>query len=342
MHSFINDYSESAHPRILEAMGKAGLEQNDGYGLDGHCDNAVKLIRKQLGNDTAEIHFLPGGTITNLTFISHALRPYEAVIAADKGHINVHETGAIEATGHKVVDIPALDGKLTPEIIEPVLRQHEDEHWVKPAMVYLSNPTELGTVYDKKELLELRDYCKKNALLLYLDGARLPMALAVKEAGLSLRDLAEQTDAFYIGGTKAGALFGEALVIIKDSLKESFRFNMKQNGAMLAKGWLLGMQFEELFRDGLYFRLGEHSNAMAKLLRQAFEEGGIAFASNSPTNQIFPILPNTLLEKLNRKYKTSLQGRVDAEHSIVRFCTSWATEEKDVLQFIGDFRQMRE
>lgn len=339
MYSFNNDYSESAHPRILDAIMKAGLEQNNGYGLDEHCVKAKELIKNRLHNKEVDIHFLPGGTITNLTVISYALRPYQAVLAADTGHINIHETGAIEATGHKILDISTPDGKLTAELIRPVLEQHEDEHWVMPAMVYVSNPTEVGTVYSKVELEQLHQFCVKNNLLFYLDGARLPMALAVTEANLDISDLPNLTDAFYIGGTKVGALFGEALVIVNDTLKKDMRFNMKQHGAIMAKGWLLGMQFEALFNDDLYFEVGRHCNEMAGLLRAAFTAAGFPFASESPTNQLFPILPNSLVQELNKDYVTSVWKKVDEEHTSIRFCTSWATKKEDILQFIKDFEK---
>ena len=236
MYSFLNDYSECAHPRILNNLLAMGTEQNVGYGTDSYCRKAADLIRSLIKKEEADVHFLPGGTITNLTMISHALRPYQAVIAAQTGHINTHETGAIEATGHKVVEVFTNDGKLTPQQIQPVLEQHEDEHWVSPAMVYISNPTELGTVYTLEELETLSAYCREKGLFLFLDGARLAMALAVKEAGITLPDLGRLTDAFYIGGTKVGALFGEALVLLNDSLKKDFRFNIKQHGALTAKG----------------------------------------------------------------------------------------------------------
>lgn len=341
MYSFLNDYSESAHPNILKAIETINYEQNNSYGLDHHSTNARELIQEVLENYSVDIHFITGGTLTNLTFLSYALRPYEAVISADTAHINTHETGAIEASGHKVVDIHTVDGKLTPALIQPILEQHENEHWVDPKLVYISNPTELGTVYTKSELESLRRYCLKHNLLLYLDGARLPMALAVEECNLSIQDLPELTDAFYIGGTKVGALFGEALVLVNDSLKDKFRFNMKQRGALAAKGWLLGIQFEELMKNGLYFELGKHSNDMASLLRNAFADQGFSFLADSPTNQIFPILPNCLVEKINQHYMTTFQCKVDEDHTCIRFCTSWASKKDDILAFIEDFNNMQ-
>jgi threonine aldolase len=340
MYSFKNDYSESAHPNILKAMIDAGLEQNDGYGIDSHCENAKALIRKAIQCESADIHFLPGGTITNSTFISYALKPYQAVISADVGHINIHETGAVEASGHKILDIVTPDGKLTPELIQPVLAQHQDEHWVQPKMVYISNPTEIGTIYYKTELERLSKYCKENDMLLFLDGARLAMGLTAKGNDIALVDLPKLVDAFYIGGTKVGALFGEALVITNDLLKRDFRFNMKQRGAIMAKGWLLGMQFEELFKNDLYFKLGLHANNMAYLLKTIFEKAGVSFLGDAPSNQLFPILPNWLLEKISQKYIISVWSKPDSHHTCARFCTSWATQEADIISFEKDFNEM--
>ena len=263
MYSFQNDYSEGAHPNILRALETINYHQNNSYGLDEHCDNARDKIQEALENYGVDIHFITGGTLTNLTFLSHALRPYEAVISADTGHINTHETGAIEASGHKVLSIPCTDGKLTADLIRPVLKQHENEHWVEPRLVYISLPTELGTVYAKEELEKLYQFCKRHNLYLYIDGARLAMALAVEETQLTLKDLPDLCDAFYIGGTKNGAMFGEALILVNDDLKDHFRFNMKQRGAILAKGWMIGVQFEELFQDNLYLELGKRSVALA-------------------------------------------------------------------------------
>ena len=340
MYSFKNDYSESAHPNILQAMLEAGIEQNNGYGTDAHCENAKALIKKVIQYENADIHFLPGGTITNLTFISHVLKPYQAVISADSGHINIHETGAVEACGHKILAIRTPDGKLTPELIQPILDQHEDEHWVQPRMVYISNPTEVGTIYYKDEIEKISQYCKDKGMLLFLDGARLAMSLTAKGNDLAIADLPKLVDAFYIGGTKVGALFGEALIIVNDLLKKDFRFNMKQRGAILAKGWLLGMQFEELFKDDLYFKLGAHANCMACLLKDIFKNAGFAFIADAPSNQLFPIFPNWLVDKISQKYIISTWSKPDDDHTCVRFCTSWATQEKDIIIFEADFREM--
>ncbi len=340
MYSFKNDYSESAHPNILQAILDAGLEQNDGYGMDAHCENAKSLIRKAIQSENVDIHFIPGGTIANLTFISYVLKPYQAVISADVGHINIHETGAVEASGHKILDITTPNGKLTPELIQPILDQHQDEHWVQPKMVFISNPTEVGTIYCKSELERLSKYCKVNHMLLYLDGARLAMGLTAKENDIAITDLPKLVDAFYIGGTKVGALFGEALIIMNDLLKQDFRFNMKQRGAIMAKGWLLGMQFEELFKDDLYFKLGLHTNNMAYLLKNIFEKAGFAFLVEAQSNQLFPILPNWLMDKISQKYSTSVWSKPDNDHTCVRFCTSWATKEADIISFEKDFNEI--
>ena len=339
MYSFQNDYSEGAHPNILRALETINSHQNNSYGLDEHCDNARDKIQEALENYGVDIHFITGGTLTNLTFLSHALRPYEAVISADTGHINTHETGAIEASGHKVLSIPCTDGKLTADLIRPVLKQHENEHWVEPRLVYISLPTELGTVYTKEELEKLYQFCKRHNLYLYIDGARLAMALAVEETQLTLKDLPDLCDAFYIGGTKNGAMFGEALILVNDDLKDHFRFNMKQRGAILAKGWMIGVQFEELFQDNLYLELGKRSVALAQRLKQGFIDCKIPFLCDSPTNQLFPIFPNEFAKKINENYVTSFLCKPDENHTCLRFCTSWATNEQAVEDFIKDLKQ---
>lgn len=339
MYSFQNDYSEGAHPNILRALETINYHQNNSYGLDEHCDNARDKIQEALENYGVDIHFITGGTLTNLTFLSHALRPYEAVISADTGHINTHETGAIEASGHKVLSIPCTDGKLTADLIRPVLKQHENEHWVEPRLVYISLPTELGTVYTKEELEKLYQFCKRHNLYLYIDGARLAIALAVEETQLTLKDLPDLCDAFYIGGTKNGAMFGEALVLVNDDLKDHFRFNMKQRGAILAKGWMIGVQFEELFQDNLYLELGKRSVALAQRLKQGFIDCKIPFLCDSPTNQLFPIFPDEFAKKINENYVTTFQCKPDENHTCLRFCTSWATNEQAVEDFIKDLKQ---
>lgn len=339
MYSFKNDYSEGAHPRILNALMESNLEQTDGYGEDPYTARAVELLKKRIKSSNVDIHFLSGGTQTNLVSISAFLRPHEAAIAANTGHILVHETGAIEATGHKVISIEVSDGKLNPHHIKSVLHAHTDEHMVKPKLVYISNPTEIGTIYKKAELEELSIFCKENNLILYMDGARLGSALCCYENDLELSDLAQLTDAFYIGGTKNGALLGEALVICKESLKEDFRFYMKQKGALLAKGRVLGIQFLELFKDDLYLDLARHANKMAGLLKSGIESMGYNFLIQSPSNQIFPIFPNKVIEKLQEKFSFYVWSKVDDDNSSARLVTSWTTREDAVKAFIEDLKK---
>lgn len=338
MYSFKNDYSEGAHPRILSALIDSNMEQVEGYGEDQYTTEAVTLLKKRIGREDVDIHLLPGGTQTNLTSISAFLRPHEAAVSARTGHINVHETGAIEATGHKVIPVETSNGKLSPELIRPVLDEHTDEHMVKPKLVYISNPTEIGSIYNKREMEELSRFCRDNNLYLYVDGARLGSAISSEENDMELSDMARLTDAFYIGGTKNGALLGEALVICRESFKEDFRFYVKQKGAMLAKGKLLGIQFLELFRDNLYFDLAKHANDMAKILRDGISEAGYSFLTHSPSNQIFPILPDSIIEKLEEKFSFYVWKKVDGGNSAIRLVTSWATEEKQVMDFIADLK----
>lgn len=333
LYSFNNDYSEGAHPRILQAMMEANLEQNDGYGLDRHSNHARELIRTAIEDDSADIHFISGGTQTNLLAISSALRPHQAVICANTGHINVHETGAVEATGHKVLGVPMPDGKLTPTAIEKVVAAHSDEHMVQPKMVYLSQATEVGTLYTLDELEALSACCGRYDLYLFLDGARLGAALASADNTITLPDLARLTDLFYIGGTKNGALFGEALIIMNPALRQDFRYLTKQRGAMLAKGWLLGIQFEELFQNNLFLELADHANDMANQLRKAIQDCGYPLQWESKTNQIFPILPNAVIEQLAADYLFSTQLTVDENHTCIRLVTSWATKPEAVEQF---------
>jgi threonine aldolase len=338
MYSFKNDYSEGAHPRILTALIESNLEQEDGYGEDQYTIKAIKLIKQRLGSQNVDIHLFPGGTQTNLTAISAFLKPHEAAIAANTGHILVHETGAIEATGHKILSIEVKDGKLNPALIKPVLDAHTDEHMVKPKLVYISNSTEIGSIYTKYELEQLSKFCRENKLYLYVDGARLGSALCSEENDMELPDLTRLVDAFYIGGTKNGALIGEALVICRDSLKEDFRFHVKQKGALLAKGRLLGIQFLELFKDDLFFELARHANYMAELLKDGISGAGYSFLTNSPSNQIFPILPNRMIEKLQENYAFYIWDKVDENRSAIRLVTSWATEKEKILEFIEDLK----
>jgi threonine aldolase len=340
MYSFKNDYSEGAHPRILSALVESNMEQVAGYGEDYYTEKAIELLKQRIQRENVDIHLFPGGTQTNLTAISAFLRPHEAAIAASTGHILVHETGAIEATGHKIISIEVSDGKLIPGHIKSVLDAHSDEHMVKPKLVYISNSTEIGSIYTKNELEELSKFCRANKLFLYVDGARLGSALCSEENDIELSDLGRLVDAFYIGGTKNGALMGEALIICRDSLKEDFRFHIKQKGALLAKGRLLGIQFLELFRDNLYFELAKHANDMAKLLKDGISDAGYSFLTNSPSNQIFPILPNRIIEKLQESYSFYIWKKKDDESSSIRLVTSWATKEEKVLDFIQKLREL--
>lgn len=339
MYSFKNDYSEGAHPKILKALIDSNLEQEDGYGEDRFSQIAVELIKKRLGRTDVDVHLLAGGTQTNLTAISAFLRPHEAAITASSGHIFTHETGAIEATGHKVLAIDTEDGKLTPALILKVLDYHTDEHMVKPKLVYISNSTEIGTIYRKGELQELSDFCHEHNLILYMDGARLGSALCSEENDLGLSELAELVDAFYIGGTKNGALLGEALVICRDSLKEDFRFHIKQKGGMLAKGRILGIQFLELFRENLFFELADHANKMAGLLTAEFCKMNVRFLTQSTTNQIFPILSNSVIKELQKTYGFHIWEKIDPDHSAIRLVTSWATKEEAIREFIEDIKK---
>ncbi len=341
MFSFKNDYSEGAHPRILQALSETNLEQTDAYGEDGFSLEAASLLKQRMKRNDVAVHFFSGGTQTNLTALSAFLRPHEAVVAANTGHVLVHETGAIEATGHKIITVESGDGKLTVGKIKAAVDGHTDEHMVKPRLVYISNSSEVGSIYTKRELEEMSRYCRANNLFLYIDGARLGSALCAEGSGLELADLPTLADAFYIGGTKNGALLGEALVICRDSLRKDFRFHMKQKGALLAKGRLLGLQFRELFRDDLYFELARHANAMAGLLREAISDAGYRFLTDSPSNQIFPILPNRLIDRLQKKFSFYVWEKVDDKHSAVRLVTSWATPEEAVRAFIAELSAMK-
>lgn len=340
MIRFNCDYSEGAHEKIMERLLQTNREQTPGYGEDCYCDAARNLIRMACNKEDADVHFLVGGTQANLTVIAAALRPHQGVIGATSAHINVHETGSIEACGHKVLALPSEDGKITAEQVEACYLAHVQdesfEHTVQPKMVYISNPTELGTIYSKTELAELSDVCRKHQLYLFMDGARLGYGLAARDNTLSLEDIAELCDVFYIGGTKVGALFGEAVVITNPELKTDFRYLIKQRGGMLAKGRLLGLQFQVLFENNLYMEVAEYADRLADRLREAFVNAGYSFLVENQTNQIFPIMPDEKLAELKEKYSFSYQQRIDESHSAVRFCTSWATKEEDVEQLIRD------
>lgn len=340
MISLKNDYSEGAHERIINSLVESNMNQTEGYGNDYYTKAAIGLIKEKIKRDDADVHLLVGGTQTNLTAISAFLRPYEAVISPATGHILVMETGAIEATGHKVISVPVEEGKLTAADVQSVVDEHTDEHMVKPRLVYISNPTEIGTIYKKSELEALSNVCKSNNLLLYVDGARLGSALCSKDNDMDISEMANLVDAFYIGGTKSGALMGEALVICNNSLKDNFRFNIKQKGGLLAKGRVLGIQFTELFKDNLYFDLAQHSNDMTQILKDGISDAGYDFMVNANTNQLFPILPNHIIEKLEEKYLFYRWKKIDDNHSSIRLITCWATKKEMVLSFIDDLNTL--
>ena len=340
------DYNEGAHPKVMEKLMETNLEQTVGYGEDEHCARAAALIRKACEDDSLAVHFLVGGTQANMTVIAAALRPHQGVIAALTGHINGHETGAVEATGHKVLALPQKDGKISASQVKDLCEAHLNdasfEHTVQPKMVYISNPTEYGTLYTRKELEALHEVCRRYGLYLFLDGARLGYGLAAADNELDLPMIAACCDVFYIGGTKVGALFGEAVVMSNDELKKDFRYLIKQKGGMLAKGRLLGVQFEALFEDGLYLEISRHADRLADKLREAFTQAGFPFLVENQTNQIFPVIPDSVLEKLGENYGYTYQERVDETHSAVRFCTSWATKEDNIDRLIADLKRLTE
>ena len=327
---FKSDYTLGACPEVFSAMADINMVHTPGYGEDKFCDEAIDTIKREIGRSDAAVHLLVGGTQVNLTAISAFLRPHEAAIAAYTGHINVHETGAIEATGHKVTAVPSADGLVSPSEIEKVIKSHTDEHMVKPRLVYISQSTELGTVYTKKQLTELREICDRYNLYLYMDGARLGCGLTAEPCDLTLEDIAQLTDAFYIGGTKNGAMFGEALVILNDALKSDFRYHIKQKGGMLAKGRFLGVQFSALFKDNLYFRLAEKANRTAQRLSEGLKAAGILLFIESPTNQIFPVLNNDMIKALEKEFAFEMWEPIDDTKAAVRFVTSWATTDAEV------------
>lgn len=338
MISFRNDYSEGAHPQVLAALEKNNLITTCGYSMDCFCDEAKDIVRARFSCPQADVHFMVGGTIANTTVIAAALRPWEGVIAADTGHINVHETGAIEASGHKVCAIEAPDGKLTPALVREVMRRHcdgQDEHMVLPRMVYISDATELGTIYTKSELSALHDVCREYGLYLFLDGARLPAALVAEGNDLAPADFANYCDVFYIGGTKNGLLFGEALVITNDSLKPHFRNMIKQRGGMFAKGFLFGVQFGAYFKDGLWLEMARHAVSQAQRIAKAAEEKGYTLYAKSPTNQVFIVLSHEKIAELEKKFAFEAFGHVDDDHEAMRFVCSWATKEESVDALIA-------
>ena len=334
MMHFDSDYLEGAHPEILRRLMETNMEKTSGYGTDIYCEEARKKIRKACNCPDAEVFFLIGGTQTNATVIDAMLSRTEGVIAADTGHISIHEAGAIEASGHKVLALPHENGKLSVTAIKKYIGNFyadgNNEHMVSPGMVYISHPTEYGTLYTKKELEEISLVCHKHEIPLYLDGARLGYALMAKDTDITLEDIASNCDAFYIGGTKVGALFGEAVVFTKPNRIKHFLTIVKQHGALLAKGRLLGIQFDTLFDNNLYFEISKNAIEMADRLKKIFEEKGYRFFLKTPTNQQFIILENEKMKQLSEKVTFSFWEILDESHSVVRFATSWATTEEDV------------
>lgn len=329
-----NDYSLGAHPEVLKALQDYNNEYNDGYGIDRHCVGAAGIIKDKFRCYDADIHFMPGGTVTNMTALAAFLRPHEAAVSPETGHVCVHETGAIEATGHKIIHVPSSDGKIRPEDIDYQIKFHEDEHYVLPKLLYISNATETGRIYSKKELTELKEACRRHDMYFYIDGARLAVALTAETNDLDMTDLADLCDAFYIGGTKNGILFGEALVIVNDNLKKDFRFILKQKGGMTAKGWLIGLQFESIFADDLYFKLGAHANRTARMLEDGIAKKGYGFCQDSDTNLLFPVFPNELVDKLAKRVMFEGWPYYEDDKSAIRLVTCFGTKEEEIEEFL--------
>lgn len=329
-----NDYSLGAHPRVLQALTDTNMTLTDGYGIDPFCEGAADMIREMIDCPEAYVQFLTAGTQTNQTALAAFLRPHHSVISPSTGHVCVHETGAIEATGHKINHVPTTDGKLRPEDIDAVMAEHEDEHYVKPAIIYISNSTETGLIYTKAELIALREKCLEYGLLTYIDGARLAMAMTAPENDLKLEDLPKLCDAFYIGGTKCGAMFGEALVIVKKELQEDIRWLVKQRGGMIAKGRLLGVQFQALLKDGFYFELGAHANRLAKKLADGIAAKGYEFAIPPQTNMLFPLFTKEKVKELSEKVMFEGWQYPSETHAAIRLVTSWGTTEEEIEKFL--------
>lgn len=337
---FHNDYNEMCHPAVLDSVNRAMKQQMPGYGMDEHCENAAKLIRACCNAPSAAVHFMLGGTQTNLTVITAALRPHQAVISAQSAHIHVHETGAVEATGHKVIALPHTDGKILAAQIEKAYLDQsfspDAEHIAQPKMVYISQPSEFGTMYSLAELIAISELCRKYGLYLFVDGARLGYGLAAANNDVTLADMAQLCDVFYIGGTKVGAIFGEAVVITNPAIAEDFRYLMKQRGGMLAKGWLLGLQFEALFENDLYFQIAAHADVLADQIRNTLISLQYPIVAANRTNQVFVTLPNDLLQALSKSFSFARWEAVDDAHTTVRLCTSWATSAEDTKKLCDE------
>ena len=345
MIQFQCDYNEGAHPSILKRLTETNLEQTVGYSEDSYCEHARQLIREACQMPEAAVHFLVGGTQTNTTVIAHVLRPHQGVLAADTGHINVHETGAIEHTGHKVLALPSEEGKITARQVADTIEAHRKddsfEHMVQPGMVYISFPTEVGTLYSRQELEELYHTCQHYSIPLFIDGARLGYGLCSSENDVTLTDLAHFCDMFYIGGTKVGALFGEALVITNPRWQTDFRYSLKQHGGMLAKGRLLGLQFETLFTDNLYFDISRNAIRQAMRIKETLRNLSYPFFMESYTNQQFPIFPDEVLEQLNQDFLFTFWQKTDEHHTAVRICTSWATTDENTDRLIAALQKIK-
>ncbi|MDR0630976.1 MAG: aminotransferase class I/II-fold pyridoxal phosphate-dependent enzyme [Holosporales bacterium] len=337
---FSSDYNEGAHPKLIEKLVETNMVQTFGYGLDPYCEEAANIIRELCGNKDVDVHFIVGGTLTNLISICACLRPHQAVVAPENGHIHTMETGSIEATGHKIITLPSKEGKITAEQIDEMYEEYRTSdanvHFAQPKMVYITHPTEFGTLYKKAELRAIADVCKKHGLYLFVDGARLGYGMVAEGSDFDLKFLTECCDIFYIGGGKQGALFGEAVVIKNKIIAEDFRPIIKQRGGLLSKGRLLGIQFSELFRDGLYFELARHANKMADVIRQCLKRVGMEFFAETPTNLLFPIMPDSLYQELSNTYSLTYVKRWDKTSSVIRIATSWATTEKNVKALVGD------
>ncbi len=339
--SFESDYIQGCHEEILKRFLETNYEQVSGYGFDPYCESAKEKIKPACESENSEVFFLTGGTQANQIVIDTMLDSCEAVISAQTGHINGHEAGAIEYTGHKVIEISQTNGKIDIDALEQFLTAFRgdanNQHMAEPKLVYLSHPTEYGTLYTLSELRRISDICKQNELSLYLDGARLGYGLMAKGTDVTLPDLARLCDAFYIGGTKVGALCGEAVVFAEGRTPKKFFTKIKQHGALLAKGRLLGLQFDTLFTDNLYFRISKHAIDMAEKLKELFTTRGFRFFLDSPTNQLFIILENALYQKLSEQVGVGFWERYDDTHTVVRFATSWATRREDVEQLASIF-----
>ena len=326
---FRNDYGEGAHPLVMQRLLETNMEHTCGYGLDEYSLRAAELIREKCGQPQAQVHMMTGGTSANIIALAAFLRPYEAAICAPTGHIHVHETGALEATGHKILTCEAKEGKVIPQGVAEVCARHTDEHMVFPRLLYISQPTEIGTVYSLSELKALRQVCDENGLLLFVDGARLGSALTSAECDMTLRDLAALADCFYIGGTKNGLLFGEAMVIVNPALQANFRYMIKHNGGMMAKGRLCGVMFLAAMENDDYFAWARHANAMADIVRTGMEKGGVPLYQRTTTNQIFAVLTQEQNETLEKDFSYEIWEKLDGGKVAVRFVTSWATSEED-------------